>query len=327
MVVSNITVSPKIAIYIGIDVSKDHLDLASRFDRTDNPEGKYWRVSYTESSVRQLVVQLQGLQPQLIVMEATGGLETSVAAALATAGLPVAIVNPRQTRDFAKATGQLAKTDSIDARGLAHFAQAIKPKVTPVPDPEAQQLKAALSRRGQLVKMLVEEKNRLGVAHPSVKPDIEENIDCLEKRIKQIDLQLRQQIQQSSIWCEKLDILTSVKGVGEVTAITLLAELPELGTLSRKKIAKLAGLAPLNDDSGKKKGKRRIWGGRARVRSILYMAALTAIRWNPVIKSFYDRLIAQNKCFKVAITACMRKLLVILNAMLKNKTLWQSQTA
>lgn len=303
--------------FVGIDVAKDHFDLASR------PGGKPERIRNREAEITQLVQQLKDLQPALIVMEATGGLEMPLAAALAVAGLPVAVVNPRQVRKFAEATGQLAKTDQIDAQILAHFAEAIHPAPRALPDEQAQQMGALLARRRQLIEMLTAEKNRLHSALAQVRPRLQAHIAWLADELAALDQELDQAVKDSPLWREKEDLLRSVPGVGSVLARTLFFDLPELGALSHKQIAKLVGVAPLNRDSGRLKGKRSIWGGRAVVRTALYLAVLSAMRFNPVIKAFYQRLVQAGKPKKAAMTACMHKLLTILNAMLRNQTAWQ----
>jgi transposase len=303
--------------FVGIDVSKDYLDTGIR------PGGKPERTRNREAEIEQLVQRMQELKPALIVLEATGGLEMPVAAALAVAGLPVAIVNPRQIRKFAEAGGQLAKTDKIDAQVLAHFAEAMHPEPRALPDEQAQHMGALLARRRQLVEMLVAEKNRLHSAIARVRPSLKAHIAWLEQGLDDLDRDLNQAVKDSPIWREKEALLRSVKGVGPVLAHTLLFELPELGCLNHKQIAKLAGVAPLNRDSGRMKGKRTIWGGRAVVRTALYMAMLSATRFNPVIKTFYQRLIKAGKTKKSALTACMHKLLTILNAILRDGTPWR----
>ncbi len=302
--------------FVGIDVSKDKLDVAVIAD------GEQWCVGNNETEISSLVERLKRLTPTLIVLEATGGLEILVTASMSSADLPVAVVNPRQVRDFAKATGKLAKTDTIDAGVLALFAQRIRPEPRPVKDRDQQELTDLLARRSQLVAMLVAEKNRLSSAPKAVRTDIKEHIDWLEKRIKESDGNLEKLVKKSPVWREKDALLRSVPGVGPVLSLSILSGLPELGDLNRKKIAALVGVAPLNCDSGKYRGKRIIWGGRADIRSNLYMGALAAIRYNPVVEAFYRRLLAAGKKPKVAITACMRKLLTILNAMIKNSTPW-----
>lgn len=307
--------------FIGIDVSKASLDVYLR------PEGKIWSVAYNDQEVKSLANQLSALTPSLIVIEATGGLEIPLVSILAAAQLPVVVSNPRQIRDFAKATGKLAKTDKIDAEVIAHFADAIRPKFRPLKDEQTQELTDLLTRRGQLVDMLTAEKNRLKQASKSVNKDIARHIKWLEERIEDFGDDLKKLIKASPIWQEKDKIIQSVPGVGPIMSLALLSGLPELGTIDRGQVASLVGVAPFNRDSGKYKGKRAIWGGRASVRSVLYMCALTAIRCNPTIKSFYARLIKAGKLPKVAITACMRKLLVILNSMVKNQTIWNYNCA
>jgi transposase len=307
--------------FVGIDVSKAHLDVALR------PSGARWQVDNAEAGIALLVQELVELQPTLIVLEATGGYETAAVAALASAGLAVAVINPRQSRDFAKSLGRLAKTDRIDALILARFAEAIQPEPRRLPDEQALQLQAWLVRRRQLLEMLVAEKNRLSVTHKQLRPDVQEHIDYLEKRLKDIDQEIQSSLHNSPVWREKEDLLRSVPGVGRVLAVTLIAELLELGTLNRKQIAALVGVAPFNCDSGQLRGKRAIWGGRASVRTSLYMATLSAIRFNPIIRTFYERLKAAGKPAKVALTACMRKLLTILNAMMHSGKTWQPHLA
>lgn len=302
--------------YVGIDVSKDYLDVAVR------PTGQQWRMGNTEEGRDQLVERLQGLSPALVVLEATGSLEVPVAAALGTADLPVAVVNPRQVRDFAKATGKLAKTDKLDALVLALFAERVRPVPRPLPNLQSRELSALLARRRQLVAMLTTERNRLGSALPNVRPGIQEHIAWLECKLGELSDGMSQLLQESPLWRETENLLRGVPGVGPVLSTTLLAELPELGTLDRRQIAALVGVAPLNRDSGTLRGKRTVWGGRAKVRAVLYMAALVASRFNPVIRAFYQRLLAAGKPKKVALTACMRKLLTILNAILKHRTPW-----
>lgn len=307
--------------FVGIDVAKATLDIAL------HTTGQTWSCANDPAAIESVVARLQSLAIERIVLEATGGLEVPVAAALAAAGLPVVVVNPRQVRDFARATGQLAKTDPLDARVLAHFAAAIQPPVRPQPETATQELAALLQRRRQLMEMLVAEKNRLGTARPTVKADIQAHITWLEQRLQDLDTDVHRRIEQSPIWRAQEDLLQSVTGVGPILTLTLLAHLPELGQLNRKQIAALVGLAPFNRDSGRGRGPRRIKGGRAPVRAVLYMATLTAIRYNPVIGAFYHRLIDAGKVPKVAITACMRKLLTILNAMVKHQSHWNPNLA
>jgi transposase len=307
---------PSVGGFVGIDVSKHQLDIAVR------PSGETWAVAHEEVGLSALVTRLQALAPTLIVLEATGGLEVALAGALASARLPVAVVNPRQVRDFAKSTGTLAKTDRLDAQCLAHFAEAVRPESRPLPDAQAQELTALLQRRRQLVDMLTAEKNRLQAAAGRIRPQIQVHIEWLQQQIGQFDDELRALIRSSPLWRETEDLLRSAPGVGPVLATTLVAALPELGTLTRQQIAALVGVAPLNRDSGTLRRRRAVWGGRAQVRTVLYMSTLVAVRHNPVLTAFYQRLRAAGKAPKVALTACMRKLLTILNAMLKHRTRW-----
>jgi transposase len=259
----------------------------------------------------------------LVVLEATGGIELPLVGALAAAGLPVVVVNPRQVREFARATGRLAKTDAIDAQVLARFAEAVQPALRPLPDAATQQLSSLVTRRRQVIEMLTAEKNRLRTTAPAVRDHVKEHILWLERSLSDLDRELEQAIHSSDIWRAQDDLLQSAPGVGQVLSTTLLAELPELGTLNRKEIAALVGVAPLNRDSGTLRGRRTVWGGRSQVRAVLYMAALVATRFNPVIRAFYQRLQAAGKPKKVALTACMRKLLTILNAMMRHQIPWR----
>jgi transposase len=304
------------ASFVGIDVSKHQLDVAVR------PRGETWTVAHDEAGLGALVARLCALAPTLIVLEATGGWEVALAGALAAATLPVAVVNPRQVRDFARSTGTLAKTDRLDAQMLAQFAEAVRPEPRPLPDAQAQELTALLQRRRQLVEMLTAEKNRLPLASRRIRPQLQAHIEWLHKQIAQFDEDLRQLIRSSPLWREKDDLLRSAPGVGPVLATTLLAALPELGQLTRQQIAALVGVAPLNRDSGTLRGRRTVWGGRAQVRAVLYMSTVVAVRHNPVLIAFYQRLRAAGKAPKLALTACMRKLLTILNAMLKHHSRW-----
>jgi transposase len=307
--------------YIGIDVAKARLEAACR------PSGATVAVANDEAGIHDLVTRCQALAPTLIVLEATGGYEAAVVAALATAGLPVVVANPRQVRDFAKATGQLAKTDAIDAQVLALFADRVRPTPRPLPDEAAQALDALLTRRRQLVEMLVAERNRLLIARPAVRRNLQQHIRFLERRLREADDDLHTAVKASPLWRVKDDLLQSVPGVGRVVSLTLLAELPELGRVSHKEIAALVGVAPLARDSGTLRGKRLVYGGRASVRAALYMAALVASKCNPAIRAFYQRLRAAGKPAKVALTACMRKLLTILNAIVRDGTPWQPERA
>ena len=303
--------------FVGIDVSKAQVDVAVR------PTGTRWVVSYDETGIKELVSQMVDLCPAMVLLEATGGLELPLVAALAAAALPVVVVNPRQVRDFARATGTLAKTDSLDAAVLAHFADAVRPSVRPLRDAESQVLNSLTARRHQVLTMLVSEKNRLGTAISAVRPRSEAHIAWLEQELNDLDKELRQSLRRSPVWREKDDLLRTVPGVGEQLSLTLLADLPELGTLDRRQIAALVGVAPFNRDSGTLRGRRAVWGGRSRVRGVLYMGTLTATRFNPVISDFYQRLLAAGKPKKVALVACLRKLLTILNAMVKDSSPWR----
>lgn len=304
------------ANFIGIDVSKARLDVAIR------PSDETESVTNDRAGIESLVKRFTEIGAALIVVEATGGFERQIMRALASAELSVVVVNPRQVRDFAKATGQLAKTDRIDARVLARFAQAVRPSVRPLADEVTLELRALVARRRQITEMIVAETNRLTSAPKTLRRRIKVHIGWLKKELKRADHDLDQGIRQSPIGCENQDLLQTVPGIGSVVSRTLLAELPELGKLNRKQIAALVGIAPLNRDSGTFRGRRSIWGGRATVRATLYMAALVASRRNAVIRSFYKRLRDAGKAPKVALVACMRKLLTIINAMLKHKTRW-----
>ena len=313
------------ARFVGIDVSKAQVDIAVR------STGKRWVLPYDETGIEGLIPQIVDLEPALVLLEATGGLELPLVAALAAAALPVVVVNPRQVRDFAKATGTLAKTDTLDAGVLAHFADAVRPEVRPLQDAATQVLNSLTARRHQVMTMLVSEKNRLGTASGAVSPRavsprIEAHIAWLEQELSDLDKGLRQTLRQSPVWREKDDLLRTVPGVGPQLSLTLLALLPELGTLDRKQIAALVGVAPYNRDRGARRGKRAVWGGRSRVRAVLYMGALVASRHNPAIRDFYQRLLAAGKPKKVALVASMRKLLVMLNAMLKHGYPWRDMT-
>lgn len=304
---------------VGIDVAKDKLDMAVR------PLNTFDTVPYNGDGIGKIVNVLNKLVPDMIVVEATGGLERKLSIALAEASLPVVVVNPRQVRDFAKATGRLAKTDRIDADIIAHFGEAIRPEIRPLKDIHQRELADMLTRRRQLVDMSKAEQQRLSCVSDIVKKDIQTHIKWLNERIDDIERDISNLIKKTASFKRQDKIVTSVPGVGPVMSASLTAFLPELGTIDRKQIAALVGLAPFNRDSGRFTGKRIVWGGRANIRSVLYMSTLTAIRCNPVIKSFYNRLVEAGKVKKVAITACMRKLLTILNAMVKNNTLWQEK--
>jgi transposase len=304
------------ALYVGIDVAKAQLDVAVR------PSGEQWTAPNDEAGITSLVARVQALRPTLVVLEATGGREVPVAVALATAGLAVAVVNPRQVRDFARAIGQLAKTDALDAQLLAHFAAVVRPIPRPLPDAQAQDLSALLTRRRQLVAMRTAERQRLETALPAVRHHIQRHLAWLDQELADVDHHLHDAVQASPLWRAQEDLLRSVPGIGPTTALTLLIEVPELGQLDRKAIAALVGVAPLNCESGTLRGRRLVWGGRARVRAVLYMATLVATRHNPTIRAFYQRLCAAGKPKKVALTACMHKLLLILNAVLRHRTPW-----
>lgn len=303
-------------VFVGVDVSKSRLDVVVR------PSGEIWRFSNDEAGFATLVERLKPLEPRLVVMEATGGYQAPAVGALTVAGIAVAVVNPRQVRDFGRATGQLAKTDVLDAEIIARFAETLKPEPRPMPGPETQALAAVVMRRRQLVDMIVAETNRLGTALPVVRGDIEEHIKWLRRRLKDVDDDLYTTLKKSPLWRVKEQILRSAPGIGRVTTCALVAQLPELGTLSPRKISALVGVAPFNRDSGTLRGKRVTWGGRAAVRHALYMATLTAVRTSPTLAAFYERLRAAGKPAKVAHVACMRKLLVRLNAMLRSGTPW-----
>lgn len=304
------------AVYMGIDVSKGRLDYAYYQDK------QRYQVARDAEGIARLVSECQARQVGLVVVEATGGMEMPVVAALLAGGISTAVVNPRQARDFAKATGQLAKTDKIDAQLLARFGAVMQPRTYQMPSEEAQALDALLTRRNQLIEMRVSERNRLSSTHASQQARLCEHITWLEDEIKRLEKELERTLCQTDTWKAKDELLQSVPGVGNILSASLLAWLPELGQLSGKQIAALVGVAPLNRDSGQMQGRRTIWGGRAQVRRALYMATLTAIRRNLVIGGFYRRLRAAGKPFKVAMTACMRKLLTILNAMMKHNTHW-----
>lgn len=307
--------------YVGVDVSKARLEVACR------PSGELFHGTNDEQGIGALVERLRAVGPTLVVVEATGGLEMPLAAALALAEVPCAIINPRQVRDFAKACGQLAKTDRLDAQMLARFGEAVKPEPRPLHGGALAELSALVLRRRQLSEMLVAERNRLYGAPQRVRDNLVRHIDGLAALLREVDDGMGDTIRRSPVWRERDDLLRSVPGIGPTVSRTLMAELPELGLLNHKQLAKLAGVAPLNCDSGPRSGARRIWGGRAPVRSALYMAALVACCWNPVIKRYDEGLLLRGKAKKVALVACMRKLLTILNAMTKHRTVWDAQLA
>ena len=307
--------------FVGIDVSKGTLDLCTE------PAGETLHVDYDDKGISHIVKHLVALAPTLIVMEATGGLEMRLVCELAAKNLPVAIINPRQARDFAKATGQLAKTDLVDAAILAAFARAIRPVVRPLKNADTRDLDDLVTRRRQLVDMRVQEMLRMGTASKVQKKSLTSHITWLDKRIADLDDDLTKRLRASDVWRIKDDLLRGIPGVGAVTSLTMLAKCPELGQLNRREIAALTGVAPLAKDSGKHRGKRFVWGGRADVRAVLYMATVSAIRFNSHIKIFAERLKQAGKPGKVVIVACMRKLLTIMNAILKNNTPWNPKNA
>jgi transposase len=307
-------------VCVGVDVAKSTLDVAV------SDSGETRQFANDDEGISQAVRYIASLKPAGIILEATGHLEMPLAAALQAIRLPVAVINPRQVRDFARATGALAKTDTIDARILALFGDRVKPEVRPLPDKKAREMGSLLTRRRQLVEMLTAEHNRIFQAEEDIRLGIGTHIKWLEEALSEINDDLERRIRRSPSWREKDDLLKSVPGVGKVVASTLLIELPELGRLNRRKIAALVGVAPLNRDSGTMRGRRTVWGGRAKLRAILYMAALVASRRNPIITAFYQRLLGAGKAKKVALVACMRKLLTILNAMMRTMTVWQPET-
>jgi transposase len=308
-------------VYIGIDVSKDHLDVA------DDQGSWSSRFANDEAGQGELCRELLKRSPTLVVMESTGPYQIELSLVLGGAKVPFAVVNPRQVRDFAKALGILAKTDQLDALAIAKFAAAVKPPSAPLPDAESLELEALLTRRRQLVGMIASEKNRLQALFGPAKDgpaaqSIRDTLSHLIKQLNKLEKDIRKRLEQSAVWLEKQDLLKTVPGVGKVTSMTLVIDMPELGNLCRKKIAALAGLAPHNRDSGKSHGTRSIWGGRASARTVLYMAAVASLRCNPTLKALYKRLKAAGKPSKVALVACMRKLLTILNAMVRDKKPW-----
>ncbi len=306
------------AIFVGIDIAKADFVVACR------PDGPAWTATNDPEGLAATVMRLRAMAPALIVLEATGGFETALVAAVAAAALPVVVANPRQVRDFAKATGQLAKTDRLDAQVLALFAERVRPAPRPLPDAVLQQLDALMTRRRQLLDMLTAEGNRLEHAAAPIRREIARHVRWLERRVAAVERDLDDTIQKSPVWRAKENLLRTVPGVGPVLSRTLLADLPELGQLNRKQTAALVGVAPLARDSGTFRGKRGVWGGRAPVRAVLYMGALVATQRNAVIRAFYRRLVEAGKPKKVALVACMRKLLTILNAMMRANTTWQA---
>jgi len=305
-------------LWVGVDVSKAQLEVAL------GAAGELFSVANDQRGVAALVARLEKAAPQRVIVEASGGLEVAVVAELGAAGLPVVVINPRQARDFARATGQLAKTDALDARMLALFAERVCPPLRALPSQEQRELKALVARRRDLVEMITAERNRLSSAPKLLHKEITAHIRWLEGRLKQRDRDLERTLRSSPLWREQENLLKSMPGVGPVNCFTLVAELPELGQLNRRQIAKLVGIAPLNRDSGAMRGKRTTWGGRASVRAALYMATLAAVRCNPVLRAFHARLRAAGKPPKLALVAAMRKLLTILNPMLKHRTPWRT---
>lgn len=305
--------------YVGIDVSKKQLDTAV------DQEGDFWQSTNDKKGIGITVAKLKALQPTLIVVESTGGLEIRLLTALYEAELPFCRVHPGRVREFARSTGLLAKTDRLDARLLARFAEAVKPPVTSLPTEDEQHLSALLTRRRQVVEMLTSEKNRLGTAPESTQERISDHIVWLQEERDELDKEIDQFINQTPIFRQKQEILQSTPGIGAVTSAMLIADLPELGQLSRQKIAALVGVAPFNNDSGPRRGRRRVKGGRVAIRSTLYMATLSSIQYNTLIQSFYQRLVKRGKEKKVAIVACMRKLLTILNAMIRDNNVWNTE--
>jgi len=307
--------------FVGVDLGLHSFDVAVR------PDGSHWVVPYTPEGVGDFVTRMNELRPQLVVMEACGNLERSLAGALQKGSISVAVMNPRQVRHYAKSIGQLAKTDKLDAEVLARFAEFVQPVPRPLPDEDAQRFRDSLARRHQVVTMIAAEKNRLRQAATSVRLGIEAHLQWLTDARSQLDEEIRQHCSSNADWEERTRLLETVPGVGSIVSTTLIGFLPELGSLDRRKIASLAGVAPFNRDSGLRTGRRSVWGGRAQVRTALYMSVITGIRCNGPIRSFYERLRGQGKPAKVALVACMRKLLTILNAMIRDRTSWQPQTA
>lgn len=308
------------AVYVGMDVSKAVVDVCVT-------TGETWQVANDDAAMDELCRRVAELQPAVVVLEATGGYELRVAGALAAARVPVAVMNPRQVRHYARSVGRLAKTDSIDAAILARFAAAVQPEPRPLRDAESREIEALLARRRQLVGMITAEENRLNTAAPVTKSEIKSHLAYMRRRLAKLNASIDDRVRRSPIWRAKDDLLQSVPGIGDTTSRTLLVLLPELGTLNRKQIAALVGVAPMNQDSGTMRGRRRVLGGRARVRTALYMAALVGTRRNPTLKAFYDRLRAAGKPGKVALIACVHKLLTIVNAMMRDGRHWQAPSA
>jgi transposase len=308
-------------VFVGIDVAKARLDVGLA------PSGTTWAVAHDEVGIATVVERLEAARPALVVLEATGGLELALVAALVAAGAPVQVVNPRQARDFAKATGQLAKTDRLDALVLARFGAAIRPAPRPIPDAALQEVRALVARRRQLRAMLIAEKNRRSGAPGRLHAQLDEHLAWLKRAVADLDRDLDRTIRGTPAWQARIGRWRSIPGVGPVVSATLLADLPELGTLSRQQIAALVGVAPLNRDSGARRGTRACWGGRAHVRAALFMGALVATRCNPTIRAYYRRLLAAGKPKKLALTACLHKLLTILNAITRHGTSWRPSPA
>lgn len=304
--------------FVGIDVGKKNLDVHVL------PSDEHFIQENNQEGIDKLAARLVEIRPSLVVMEPTGGLEMPLAGVLVAAGLKLSVINPGRPRNFARATGRLAKNDRVDAKTLALFGKIMRPEVRPLKDDLTQELSAMTARRRQLVQMLVAEKNRLGTAQGIVRTSIQLNIEWLQKMLKELDRDLDQRIKASPVWKEKEEILRSVNGVGPTLARTILSHLPELGQLSRRQVAALVGVAPYDDDSGLHKGQRHIWGGRAQVRNVLYMATMAAVRFNPRIKAYYLKLMAEKKSHKVALVAAMRKMITILNAMIRDMVAWQN---
>ncbi len=310
--------------HVGIDVSKRTLDVCVLpGEGGSGSQGESFAVANDHAGIGELLHRIEGSGPKLVVLEATGRYERLAATSIAARGIPVAVVNPRQTRDFAKAMGRLAKTDRIDAFVLARFAGAVEPRASTIPDGEAQHLQGVLARRRQLIEMLVSEGNRLQMAPKALAKRIRAHIEWLKKEVERTDKDLDEAIEDNAAFKANEILLRSVPGVGRVLSRTLLAELPELGTITHRRLCALVGVAPFNRDSGQRSGKREAWGGRAPVRAVLYMGALVATRHNPVIKEFYERLLAAGKPKKVALVACMRKMLSILNALMRDRAIWR----